>query len=342
MPQRRVVMSLPPLQPRFDVERPEDWEPTAEVDPGFWDLKRWLNTAKRGANTLADLWSGSTAEEQAQSGIAEIMGGVGPIGTVLTRGMTRPVYQAAVRNTPSALLERAPFEIQNQGVRDDILRILMQRRQVPEAAGSEAIRGGVFFTPAKSPDLRYFTGKGGYGGSELVEAPGEFVNPLIARGGTGGTPTRRGYEYLAGKGSLSNLESAASDIQGWQVGPNRSYPATPSSIADLLSTYGGSPELASTIWHTAHPQQIRSVGGNVVNQLVTSLVENIAAQRAKREGIDAIVGITRRKGQPAISEIFDLTRTENPTNVIRSYRPHTPGYSAITDADVQRLKARLR
>ena len=46
-------------------------------------------------------------------------------------------------------------------------------------------------------------------------------------------------------------------------------------------------------------------------------LENIAAQQAKIRDIDAIVGVSRRKGAPAISEIFDLTRSDNPMDIVK-------------------------
>jgi len=106
-----VRRSLPPLQPRFDVERPEDWEPTAEEDPGFWELERWLNTAKRGVNTAADFMFGETQEDQAQQAISDLMGvGVMPLGSRLRSAAYR---SKMLKRLMSQITELDPSTAQN-------------------------------------------------------------------------------------------------------------------------------------------------------------------------------------------------------------------------------------
>ena len=71
----------PPATPRFDVDRPKDWQPSIrskeEVDDLWWD--QMLNKGQRGANWLADLLFGATPEEEAQNAILSL---VAPMGTV--------------------------------------------------------------------------------------------------------------------------------------------------------------------------------------------------------------------------------------------------------------------
>jgi hypothetical protein len=58
---------------RFDVDPPEDWEPSLrsqeEVDALFWD--QLLNSGKRGVNWLADQLFGRTAEEEFETAMVE-------------------------------------------------------------------------------------------------------------------------------------------------------------------------------------------------------------------------------------------------------------------------------
>ena len=58
---------------RFDVDPPEDWEPSLrsqeEVDALFWD--QLLNKGKRGVNWLADQLYGRTAEEEFETAMVE-------------------------------------------------------------------------------------------------------------------------------------------------------------------------------------------------------------------------------------------------------------------------------
>jgi hypothetical protein len=68
----RLAFNYEPV--RFDVDPPEDWQPSLrsqeEVDDLFWD--QLLNKGKRAANTFMDFWYGSTAEEEAQTAMEEL------------------------------------------------------------------------------------------------------------------------------------------------------------------------------------------------------------------------------------------------------------------------------
>ena len=68
----RLAFNYEPV--RFDVDPPEDWQPSLrsqeEVDDLFWD--QLLNKGKRAANTFMDFWYGSTPEEEAQTAMEEL------------------------------------------------------------------------------------------------------------------------------------------------------------------------------------------------------------------------------------------------------------------------------
>jgi len=241
----------------------------------------------------------------------------GGTGTVLLKNVTRPLYETAVKSTPSASL----------GV-NDILRVLMHRRQLPEQAGQTAGRGGVFFAPEGHPGLSSFTHKRylPFGGPDVVQAAGEFTNPLITRGGFGNKPTQRAYEHLTGK-QWDDLVRELGEFASRARNPEAGLDA--GEIWDFLERHGGNPELAGEIVsgspyrrteRTFHPSgemdmDWGSYGSGMQRRIAT--LENIAAQQAKIRDIDAIVGVSRRNGAPAISEIFDLTRSDNPMDIVK-------------------------
>jgi hypothetical protein len=297
----------PPLTPRF-----ENTEPSVFDDA----IQGAVKTGQRGVNWLADLLLGATPEEEAQNAILSSMNPLG-IGTVLAKRMTPSLYRAAVKNTPAADIDA-----------NDILRVLMERRQLPEQAGQTAGRGGVFFAPKGHPGLSSFTHRRymPFGGPDVAQASGEFKNPFIVRGGFGNMPTQRAYEHFTGKewrdlvGELNEVASRARNPEGG---------LDAGEIWDFLERHGGNPELAGEIVSgSPYRRTVRtfrpsgemdmdwgSYGSGMQRRI--GVLENIAAQQAKNRDVDAIVGVSRRKGAPAISEIFDLTRSDNPTNIVK-------------------------
>ena len=122
---------------RFDVDPPEDWEPSLrsqeEVDALFWD--QLLNKGKRGVNWLADQLYGRTAEEEFETAMVEF---ANPLISLVPRktqkqlidlfrsragsepGAKASYYTRRVRNPapPGSLLERWYEKNPDQGWRE--------------------------------------------------------------------------------------------------------------------------------------------------------------------------------------------------------------------------------
>jgi hypothetical protein len=200
-------------------------------------------------------------------------------------------FYSAVQNTEGA-------ELSDSGLTLDVVR-----HQKPEQAGERAIRTGVFFLPEKkSPYQRYYTtGRQGYGGTQRIEGRTTFENPIIAKGASGGKVPERAYDAINGEGAYDEMRQDVLDatMHGWN---RKSDDELTQNVANVLEQYGGNPDLAEDIVRN-------SKGGNTLPYAVQ---EHIAASSVRKAGHDGIVGFSKIKGQPRLSEVFDLRHDKYP------------------------------
>ena len=205
------------------------------------------------------------------------------------------MFLSAVKNTPNA-------EIVNDG-----LKVSLVRNQKPEQAGMESVRGGVFYLPEGSANVKHYSsGKMGYGGTEPISGETIVKNPLFVKGATGGKAPAAAYDILMGKGSYEKMRQ---DVL--QANSVRSLPSNLISdaekaarVGETLSKYGVDPSLAEYIMQNS----------KFGNQLPYALQELIVSEAARKAGHDSIVGFFKKKtGEPFISELFDLREATYPT-----------------------------
>ncbi len=177
------------------------------------------------------------------------------------------------------------------------------RHQKPEQAGERAIRTGVFFLPEKkSPYQRYYTtGRQGYGGTQRIEGRTTFENPIIAKGASGGKVPERAYDAINGEGAYDEMRQDVLDAttHGWN---QRSRAEVVQNVANVLENYGGNPNLAEDIVRNSKEG----------NTLAYAVQEHIVASSVRKAGHDGIVGFSKIKGQPRLSEVFDLRHDKYP------------------------------
>lgn len=209
-------------------------------------------------------------------------------------------FEEAVQNTPGA-------RISEQG-----LHLRVTRGQLPEQAGEPSVRGGVFYLPEGSPQMRHYrSNKVGYGGAQKISGETVVQRPLFVKGATGGKAPEQGFIQLKGKPALQAL---ADDIHGllqksWHssmmptVFPGKGK-ITVEDVANILEKHGGDPDLAGDIVQ-------HSTKGNTLRYAIQ---ENVFANVARQAGHDAILGYStsRKTGKPFLSELFDLRESHYP------------------------------
>ena len=199
---------------------------------------------------------------------------------------TSPDFRSAVSNTPGA------------SIVDDGLMMSLTRNQRPEQSLEQSVRGGVFYLPEGAAQQKHYsTGRQGYGGSERITGETLISNPLVAKGGTGGKAPERAFDSLMGKDAYANMRKDALDVNwGRKTGGG-------TNVEDFLSKYA--PELSG-------------MGSYIVenskqgNQLAYALQEAAVASAARRAGHDAVVGYSKGKSGPFISEVFDVREMNYP------------------------------
>jgi hypothetical protein len=161
----------------------------------------------------------------------------------------------------------------------------------------------VFFLPEKkSPYQRYYTtGRQGYGGTQRIEGRTTFENPIIAKGASGGKVPERAYDAINGQGAYDEMRQDVLDAttHGWN---RKTDDELTQNVANVLEQYGGSPDLAEDIVRN-------SKGGNTLPYAVQ---EHIVASSVRKAGHDGIIGFSKIKGQPRLSEVFDLRHDKYP------------------------------
>lgn len=197
-------------------------------------------------------------------------------------------FAAAVANTPGAQIT------------EDGLMLRVARRQKPEMDNAESVRTGVFYLPAGDKRMSYYTGKNGYGGSVKHEGETLLRNPLFVKGATGGKAPEAAYDSLRGKGAY---EAMRTDVLNATMGYGLREGQKVERVASVLEKYGADPSLANYIANNSKEG----------NTLAYALQENIVAHAVRAAGHDGVLGYTRTKSGPVISELFDTRELTYPS-----------------------------
>ena len=197
------------------------------------------------------------------------------------------IFTQAVANTPSA-------RISEEG-----LHLNVMRNQKPQQAGTESVRGGVFYLPEGSTSIKHYGGSSLYGGTEKISGETLYKNPLVVKGATGGKAPEAAYDQLMGKGAYQEMRNDALRV--------RLDPRIKDSIMpdEFLAKYA--PDLegyGDYIYNNSREG----------NQLAYALQEAAVAQKARDAGYDAVIGYSKKKsGDPYLSEIFDVREAIYPS-----------------------------
>jgi hypothetical protein len=159
----------------------------------------------------------------------------------------------------------------------------------------------VFYLPEGAAQGKYYsTGKNGYGGGEKITGETLVSNPLFAKGGTGGKVPESAFDSLQGKGAYQKMRKDALDVNWGRPGL---YADKGPSIESFLDKYA--PELAD---YGDYIIQNSKKG----NQLAYALQEAAVASAVRNAGHDAVVGYSKGKNGPFLSEVFDVRESHYP------------------------------
>ena len=246
-------------------------------------------------NLLENAWQAAQGNQASMS----VMGADGALEQVSvevarnlpikTQLPTDPTFAEAVANTDGAAITK------------DGLEIDLVRYQKPEQAGNVSVRTGVFYLPTGSKQGRYYRNGAHYGGKLKVQGRTLIKRPLFAKGGTGGKAPESAYDALRGKGAYQKMRDAILKGISLSYGQNR-MDAVP-QVRAVLEQFGADPSLAYEI-------VLYSAQGNT---LAYALQENIVAHAVREAGYDAVVGWSKGKAGPFVSEVFDVREATNPT-----------------------------
>jgi hypothetical protein len=147
---------------------------------------------------------------------------------------TDDVFRKAVENTPGA------------SITDEGLVMNVMRKQKPQQAETESVRGGVFYLPEGSTSMKYYGGGNAYGGTEKISGETLYKNPLFVKGATGGKAPEAAYEQIMGKDGLKTMQSDVNNIISNYGSGNVKVivdgVATDSPVANRILRMGGNPE----------------------------------------------------------------------------------------------------
>jgi hypothetical protein len=213
-----------------------------------------------------------------------------------------PEFTEAVANTAGAQ------------VTPDGLILNVVRWQKPEQEGAQAIRTGVFYLPAGSPNGRYYktsvTSKAPpnpYGGTEKMEGKTLIRRPLFVKGATGGKAPEAAYDTVMGKGAMEALDKAVLDVissRGWM---NKMESGLfEERVKQFLTDHGANPGMAWVIIQNSRQG----------NTLRFALRENVIAHAVREAGFDAVLGYSKGKAGASISEVFDVREQTFPSSVL--------------------------
>jgi len=229
------------------------------------------------------------AFERQMAQVPNLMGIVSPK-VVNQMGMattlpTDDIFKQAVANTPTARMT------------DEGLYINLMRKQKPQQAMTESVRSGVFYLPEGSSNIKHYGGSTSYGGTEKITGETLYKNPLFVKGSTGGKAPEAAYAQLTDKDQLKLLQA---DVMKAISGPQDiKYDLVEQFLnkhAPDLSGY------ASYIYDNSRKG----------NQLRYALQEAAVAQKVRDAGYDAVIGHSKGKQGPFISEVFDIRESHYP------------------------------
>jgi len=147
---------------------------------------------------------------------------------------TDDVFRKAVENTPGA------------SITDEGLVMNVMRKQKPQQAETESVRGGVFYLPEGSTSMKYYGGGNAYGGTEKISGETLYKNPLFVKGATGGKAPEAAYEQFMGKDALKTMQADVNSIISSYGSGNVKVivdgVATDSPVASRILRMGGNPE----------------------------------------------------------------------------------------------------
>jgi hypothetical protein len=201
---------------------------------------------------------------------------------------TDDVFRKAVENTPGAT------------VTDEGLVMSLMRKQKPQQAETESVRGGVFYLPEGSASMKHYGGTNYYGGTEKISGETLYKNPLVVKGATGGKAPEMAYEQLAGKDGYKAMQE---DVQ------KAAFSGSQNMRKDLVEQFLGN-----------YAPDLSGYGSYIIsnskqgNQLRYALQEAAVAQKARDSGYDAVIGYSKKKsGDPFLSEVFDVREAIYPS-----------------------------
>ena len=147
---------------------------------------------------------------------------------------TDDVFKKAVENTPGA------------SITDEGIVMNVMRKQKPQQAETESVRGGIFYLPEGSTSMKYYGGGNAYGGTEKISGETLYKNPLFVKGATGGKAPEAAYEQIMGKEGLKTMQDDVSSIiSGYGSGNVKVIVdgvATDSPVASRILRMGGNPD----------------------------------------------------------------------------------------------------
>jgi hypothetical protein len=147
---------------------------------------------------------------------------------------TDDVFRKAVENTPGA------------SITDEGLVMNVMRKQKPQQAETESVRGGVFYLPEGSTSMKYYGGGNAYGGAEKISGETLYKNPLFVKGATGGKAPEAAYEQIMGKDALKTMQNDVNNIVSNYGSGNVKVVvdgiATDSPVASRILRMGGNPD----------------------------------------------------------------------------------------------------
>jgi hypothetical protein len=199
---------------------------------------------------------------------------------------TDSIFAEAVKNTPSAQIT------------DEGLVINVMRKQKPEQSMTESVRSGVFYLPEGSTNIKHYGGSNSYGGTEKITGETLYKNPLFVKGATGGKAPESAYAQLTSKADLKILQD---DV--FKAINSGSTNMRNDLVQQFLEKHA--PDLMD---YTSYIVDNSRKG----NQLRYALQEAAVAQKVRDAGYDAVIGHSKGKAGPFISEIFDVRESHYP------------------------------
>ncbi len=266
-----------------------------------------VNTAVGLSPVLGDIQAGVEAYRSAQEGDWKGAGlnavGILPflpaLGGIVAPNVARElntirklpeddVFKQAVANTPGAR------------VTEEGLFMNLQRGQKPEQEAMESVRGGVFYLPEGSSNMRHYKG-GDYGGKQMIEGETLINNPLFVKGATGGKAPEAAYDQLMGKGAYQKMRQEAMQASGvMNLGGGLTVDDKAERIARTLQEFGIEDHIAPDM---AYNILQNSKSGN---QLPYAIQEAIVGNAVRNAGHDVVLGYSKGKQGPFMSEVFDV------------------------------------